>query len=289
MMHTKQMGLSVEDFISFALSEDVGDGDYTSLSTVDESKFGRAEIKIKEYGILSGISLAKKIFQTVDPTLEIQALSIDGNEVSTGEIVMNIDGSVRSLLKAERLVLNCMQRMSGIASQTRKYVLAVAGTDAKILDTRKTTPNFRQFEKQAVLDGGGMNHRFGLFDMILIKDNHVDASGGIRNALLKTADYMQLTGRKFPVEIETRNLQEVEEVMSTGIADRIMLDNFSPHMLKKAISIIRGKIETEASGGITLENIREYALTGVQYISVGALTHSYRSLDISMKLISLKN
>ena len=199
---------------------------------------------------------------------------------------MILRGNIRSLLKSERLVLNCMQRMSGIATLTNQYVKAVEGTRVKILDTRKTTPNFRQFEKQAVLDGGGMNHRFGLFDMILIKDNHVDASGGIRNALKSATEYQQVSGLNLPIEIETRNLKEVEEVIASGLANRIMLDNFSPELLKQAIEKINNQFETEASGGITLTNILAYAQTGVQYISVGALTHSHKSLDISMKLLS---
>ena len=286
MIQLKQSGLTTEEFITHALSEDIGDGDHTSQATIEENAIGRAQIKIKEKGILSGLEIAQKIFYAVDKNLEITVLSEEGKEVNSEDIVMLIKGNIRSLLKSERLVLNCMQRMSGIASLTRQYVKAVAGTKVKILDTRKTTPNFRYFEKQAVLTGGGMNHRFGLFDMILIKDNHVDASGGIRNALRSANEYQEVKRLKLPIEIETRNLKEVEEVLTSGLANRIMLDNFTPELLIQAVEMIKNRFETEASGGITLSNILAYAQTGVQYISVGALTHSHNSLDISMKLIS---
>lgn len=286
MIQLKQSGLTTEEFITHALSEDIGDGDHTSQATIEENAIGRAQIKIKEKGILSGLEIAQKIFYAVDKNLEITVLSEEGKEVNSEDIVMLIKGNIRSLLKSERLVLNCMQRMSGIASLTRQYVKAVAGTKVKILDTRKTTPNFRYFEKQAVLTGGGMNHRFGLFDMILIKDNHVDASGGIRNALRSANEYQEVKRLKLPIEIETRNLKEVEEVLTSGLANRIMLDNFTPELLIQAVEMIKNRFETEASGGITISNILAYAQTGVQYISVGALTHSHNSLDISMKLIS---
>jgi nicotinate-nucleotide pyrophosphorylase (carboxylating) len=284
MIELKFNRLTIDEFIQYALAEDMGDGDHTSLSTIDFNNTGTAYIKIKEEGIVSGIEVAKKVFYAVDPNLNWDLHVSDGEEVQNGKIAITVKGNVRSLLKAERLVLNFMQRMSGIATLTKSYVRAIDGTRAKILDTRKTTPNFREFEKQAVLDGGGTNHRFGLYDMILIKDNHVDAARGIRNALNKTDEYLKSTGRKLQVEIETRNLKEVQEVIETGIANRIMLDNFEPTLLKKAVDMIGNKFETEASGGITLINIKEYALTGVQFISVGALTHSYKSLDISMKL-----
>jgi nicotinate-nucleotide pyrophosphorylase (carboxylating) len=286
MLHPIQSGLTTEEFITYALAEDTGDGDHTSQATIGEKAIGKAQIKIKENGILSGLEIAQKIFLTVDNNIEITVTSEDGKEVTSGDIVMILRGNIRSLLKSERLVLNCMQRMSGIATLTNHYVKAVEGTGVKILDTRKTTPNFRQFEKKAVLDGGGMNHRFGLFDMILIKDNHVDAAGGIRNALKSATEYQQVRGLNLPIEIETRNLKEVEEVLASGLANRIMLDNFTPELLKQAIEKINNQFETEASGGITLTNILAYAQTGVQYISVGALTHSHKSLDISMKLIS---
>ena len=278
-------GLSPDEFIKMALAEDIGDGDQTSLSTIDEGKKGIAKVKAKEDGIIAGISVTVHILQCVDKTLKIQSHISEGSVVQNGDIVMEIEGNVRSLLQAERLLLNCMQRMSGIATLTRKFVDAVNGTGAGILDTRKTTPNFRHFEKLAVRAGGGINHRFGLYDMILIKDNHIDASGGINNALLKARDYLLKTGKKLFIEIETRNIAEVEEVMKSNIAKRIMLDNFETTDLLKAVKIINKKFETEASGGITLSNVYSYAATGVDYISVGALTHSYKSLDISMKII----
>ncbi len=277
-------GLSPDEFIKMALAEDIGDGDQTSLSTVAEGKKSIAKVKVKEDGIIAGIPVAIHILQCVDKTLKVQTYTSDGAMVQNGNIVMEIEGNVRSLLQAERLLLNCIQRMSGIATLTRKFVDAVNGTGAEILDTRKTTPNFRHFEKLAVRAGGGINHRFGLYDMILIKDNHVDACGGINNALLKAEEYLLKTGKKLFIEIETRNIVEVEEVMKSNIAKRIMLDNFETADLVKAVKIINKKFETEASGGITLSNVYSYAATGVDYISVGAITHSYKSLDISMKI-----
>ena len=279
-----QYGLSPDEFIKMALAEDLGDGDQTSLSTIDEGKKAIAKVKVKEDGIIAGIPVAVQILQCVDKALKVKFYTNDGATVFNGNIVMEIEGNVRSLLQAERLLLNCMQRMSGIATLTRKFVDAIKGTGAEILDTRKTTPNFRHFEKLAVRAGGGINHRFGLYDMILIKDNHVDASGGINNALLKAQEYLLKTGKKLSIEIETRNIAEVEEVMKSNIAKRIMLDNFETEDLTKAVKIINKKFETEASGGITLSNAYSYAATGVDYISVGALTHSYKSLDISMKI-----
>ncbi|MBK6445799.1 MAG: carboxylating nicotinate-nucleotide diphosphorylase [Bacteroidetes bacterium] len=278
-------GLSVSDFIRQAILEDVGDGDHTSLSTIGPDELGKARVMIKENGVVAGLVVADQVLNIVDSAMRVKTLVAEGAIVQNKDIVMEIEGPIRSMLKAERLLLNCMQRMSGIATLTRKYVDAVDGTKAKILDTRKTTPNFRLFEKWAVSLGGGTNHRFGLYDMILIKDNHVDASGGIKAALQKANDYLKKSGKDLKIEIETRNLDEVKDVISAGGADRIMLDNFSPEVMKQAIQLINGKYETEASGGITLENIRGYAATGVNYISVGALTHSYKSLDISMKIV----
>lgn len=277
-------GLTPEEFIKSALTEDTGDGDHTSLSTIDANKSGTAIVKVKENGIISGLDAAKQILKIVDNLIKIQMNCKDGDVVKNGDIVMTAEGNVRNLLRAERLLLNCMQRMSGIATLTNRFVKEIEGSRAKILDTRKTTPNFRYFEKIAVVAGGGYNHRYGLYDMILIKDNHVDAAGGIGNALRKASDYLTTTGKKLQIEIETRNINEVEEVVKTGIANRIMLDNFETAILEKAVGIINNRFETEASGGITLSNIRAYAMTGVNFISVGALTHSYKSLDISMKL-----
>ncbi|MBP6533285.1 MAG: carboxylating nicotinate-nucleotide diphosphorylase, partial [Bacteroidia bacterium] len=225
------------------------------------------------------------ILNQVDSGLIVKVHVAEGSAVKPGDIVMTVEGKVRSLLTAERLLLNCMQRMSGIATLTNKYVEAIKGTSTKILDTRKTTPNFRIFEKWAVQLGGGNNHRFGLYDMILIKDNHVDASGGIKNAIERANEYILKVGKKLKIEIETRSLEEVNQVLSIGKVDRIMLDNFSPALLKEAIKLIDKKFETEASGGITLDTIRSFAESGVDFISVGALTHSHKSLDISMKIV----
>lgn len=282
---TSPSGLSIPDFIRQALAEDIGDGDHTSLSTIPADKQGKALVRVKQDGIIAGLVLADQILNTVDPTVIVKVLSNEGQSVSNGTVVMEVEGAVRSLLMAERLLLNCMQRMSGIATMTRQFVEAVAGTGAIILDTRKTTPNFRLFEKWAVLLGGGQNHRFGLFDMILIKDNHVDAAGGIRPAISRANDYLRSTGRQLPIEIETRNAAEVEEVLAEGNVQRIMLDNFTTTDLQAAVARIAGRFETEASGGINLQTVRGFAETGVQFISVGALTHSYRSLDISMKIL----
>ncbi len=282
---TSPSGLSIPDFIRQALAEDIGDGDHTSLSTIPADKLGKALVRVKQDGIIAGLVLADQILNTVDPTVIVKVLSNEGQSVSNGTVVMEVEGAVRSLLMAERLLLNCMQRMSGIATMTRQFVEAVAGTGAIILDTRKTTPNFRLFEKWAVLLGGGQNHRFGLFDMILIKDNHVDAAGGIRPAIRRANDYLRSTGRQLPIEIETRNAAEVEEVLAEGNVQRIMLDNFTTTDLQAAVARIAGRFETEASGGINLQTVRGVAETGVQFISVGALTHSYRSLDISMKIL----
>lgn len=283
---TNYFGLSVSEFIEYALKEDVGDGDHTSLSTIPEGLVGKADVKVKEKGVIAGIELTELIIKTVDPMIQQLIFLKEGADVNPGDIVMTLNGNVRSLLKAERLLLNCMQRMSGIATLTRKYVEAIAGTNCKVLDTRKTTPNFRLYEKMAVELGGGFNHRFGLYDMILIKDNHVDASGGVKNAIESANQYIKNSGKLLKIEIETRNLDEVKEVLSIGNVNRIMLDNFTPDLLKEAIAMIDKKYETEASGGITLETIRSFAVTGVDFISVGALTHSHRSLDISMKILS---
>ncbi|MBK6989894.1 MAG: carboxylating nicotinate-nucleotide diphosphorylase [Bacteroidetes bacterium] len=285
MEFTDYYGLSIKDFIENALREDVGNGDHTSLSTIPESSLGVANVKVKETGIIAGLVLADQILNQVDSTLKVKVLVAEGSQVKPGNIVMNVEGNTRSLLTAERLVLNCMQRMSGIATLTRKYVDELKGTNTKVLDTRKTTPNFRIFEKWAVHLGGGVNHRFGLYDMILIKDNHVDAAGGIENAIERANEYLKQTGKKLKIEIETRSLEEVNRVLKTGKVDRIMLDNFTPALLKEAIELIDKRYETEASGGITIETIRSYAESGVDYISVGALTHSHKSLDISMKIV----
>ena len=284
MSTAKYYGLDRSEFIRFALEEDVGDGDHTSLSTIDEHKQGTASVRFKEDGIVAGIDIAHEILKSVDKHIQTELLASDGDPIGNGQVVMQVSGSIRSMLKAERLLLNCMQRMSGIATLTSQYVRAVSGTKAKILDTRKTTPNFRQFEKIAVKLGGGYNHRTGLYDMILIKDNHVDAAGGISHALNNAKEYLQKTKKKLLVEIETRSLEEVRQALESNVVTRIMLDNFDTGILAEAVKLINGRVETEASGGITLNNVRQYALSGVDFISVGAITHSYRSLDISMKI-----
>jgi nicotinate-nucleotide pyrophosphorylase (carboxylating) len=277
--------MDLKEFITASLSEDVGSGDHTSLSTIPTNKTGKARLLVKEHGIIAGLDVALAIFNEVDSTLKIDLKSKDGTVVAPGDELFYVEGSVQSILKAERLVLNCMQRMSGIATTTNMYVKAIEGTNAKILDTRKTTPLLRSLEKQAVKIGGGHNHRFGLYDMILIKDNHVDSAGGITQALESAKKYIDEKGIHIPIEIETRSFEEIKEALIGGIADRIMFDNFSPEQVKEAVGIVNKKAETEASGGITIANIREYALAGVDFISVGALTHSVKSLDLSLKII----
>lgn len=273
----------VKQFIISALAEDVGDGDHTSLSSIPEGTQGAARLLIKDNGVLAGVELAKQIFAIVDPTLNLEIFINDGAHVKHGDVALIVSGSVHSILKAERLVLNTMQRMSGIATVTNKVAELLKGTNTKVLDTRKTTPNIRFLEKWAVRIGGGVNHRIGLYDMILIKDNHVDYAGGIKNAIVNAQDYLKRTGKNLQIEIETRNLDEVQQVLETGGVDRIMLDNFSFDKLREAVKLINGNFVTEASGGITMENARDYALCGVDYISMGALTHSVKSLDMSLK------
>ncbi len=277
--------LDLRNFIENALKEDVGDGDHTSLACIKTTSTGKAVVKVKEDGVIAGLVLAEKILNHVDNTILVKVLTAEGAFVKKNEVVLEVEGKIQSILKAERLLLNCMQRMSGIATLTRKLVTEIKGTNARILDTRKTTPNFRLFEKWAVLLGGGLNHRFGLYDMILIKDNHVDACGGITEAIKRANAYLQQENKNLAIEIETRSIEEVYQVLLSGGVQRIMLDNFSPGQLKEAVKLINKKYETEASGGITMENIPEYAESGVDYISVGALTHSYKSLDISFKII----
>jgi len=284
-MNTGIYGFSIPEFIEKALSEDVGDGDHTSLATISADSISKAVVKVKEKGIISGLVLADQILNKVDSTLVVKVLVNEGALVLPGDEVMQLQGNTRSLLKAERLLLNCMQRMSGIATKTNALVKLIEGTGAKILDTRKTTPNFRVFEKWAVETGGGHNHRFGLYDMILIKDNHVDACGGIEKAIDTANVYLERTGKKLQIEIETRSMDEVRRVIKHGNVNRILLDNFSLANLKEAVAAIHKRFETEASGNITEETIRAVAETGVDYISVGALTHSYKSLDISMKIL----
>ncbi|WP_259070719.1 carboxylating nicotinate-nucleotide diphosphorylase [Mucilaginibacter sp. X4EP1] len=278
----------IDQFIINSLSEDVGDGDHTSLATIPAGTKGKAKLLVKDTGILAGVELALEIFRVVDKTLKVTVLLNDGAAIKPGDIVLEAEGDAKSILKAERLVLNCMQRMSGIATTTHRIVDLLKGTKTKVLDTRKTTPGLRYLEKWAVRIGGGVNHRFGLYDMILIKDNHVDYSGGIRQAIENTHQYLAAKNKNLQIEIEVRNLDELQQVLQTGGINRILLDNFEFDELRKAVKIIDNKFETEASGGITIDNIRQYADCGVDYISVGALTHSVKSLDLSLKAVIVK-
>jgi nicotinate-nucleotide pyrophosphorylase (carboxylating) len=273
----------VHAFIQSALAEDIGDGDHTSLSTVPADATGAAQLLVKDRGILAGVELSVLIFQEVDPTLHVQIFIHDGTWIEPGQVVLEVTGLSQSILKAERLVLNCMQRMSGIATYTRTLVNMLEGTRAKLLDTRKTTPNFRLAEKWACKIGGAVNHRYGLFDLILIKDNHVDFAGGIQAALAKCFAYNSTLLKPLAIEIEVRNESELDEVLAIGGVQRIMLDNFSPERLRTAIRKIDGRFVTEASGGINEQTLRAYGETGVDYISVGALTHQVKSLDLSLK------
>lgn len=269
--------------IDLAFSEDIGDGDHTTLCCIPADAEGKQHLLVKEEGILAGMRVAKEIFHRFDPTLKVEELIHDGTHVKPGDIAMVVSGKVRSLLQTERLMLNVVQRMSGIATMTHQYVKRLEGTHTHVLDTRKTTPGMRMLEKEAVKIGGGMNHRIGLFDMILLKDNHVDFAGGIANALDRCAAYQKEKGLHLKVEIECRSFDEIRQVMEHGGADRIMLDNFSVPDTRKAVEMIGGKFETESSGGITLDTLRDYAECGVDYISVGALTHSVKGLDLSFK------
>ncbi|WP_410221091.1 carboxylating nicotinate-nucleotide diphosphorylase [Pedobacter sp.] len=273
----------IQKFIKNAIAEDVGDGDHTSLSTIPLNTQGKAKLLVKENGILAGVELAKAIFIEVDPQLQMETLIKDGEEVKVGDIAFTVKGSTHSILLAERLVLNCMQRMSGIATVTHKIVSLLKPYKTKILDTRKTTPGMRYLEKWAVRIGGGVNHRTGLYDMILIKDNHVDYAGGIANAINAAHAYLDKNQKKLQIEVEVRNLNELNEVLEIGNIDRIMLDNFTLTDLKEAVQKVNGKYLTEASGGITESNVVDYAQCGVDYISMGALTHSVKSLDLSLK------
>lgn len=273
----------LDQFIANALREDVREGDHSSLASIDRNAKGKAKLLVKDNGILCGVDVAKAVFAKVDEGLEIDIHIPEGNHVQYGDIAFHVYGNAISILTAERLVLNCMQRMSGIATKTNEFVKAIEGTKAKVIDTRKTTPNLRFLEKYAVTVGGGSNHRFGLYDMIMLKDNHIDFCGGITKAILKVRDYLESNQLNLKIEVETRSLNDVEEVLKCGGIDRIMLDNFQPATVKDAVDLIQGKYETEASGGINLATIRDFAETGVDFISVGALTHSVRSLDLSLK------
>ena len=273
----------IDDLIKLAFAEDIGDGDHTTLCCIPENAMGKSKLLIKEEGILAGVEMAQRIFKDFDPNLKMEIFIKDGTAVKPGDIAFTVEGKVRSLLQTERLMLNVMQRMSGIATFTNKYVKRLEGLHTRILDTRKTTPGLRMIEKAAVKIGGGVNHRIGLFDMILLKDNHIDFAGGIEKAITRAKEYLKEKGKDLKIEIEVRNMDELEEVMRIGGIDRIMLDNFTPELTRKAVKRIGGKYETESSGGITFDTIRDYAECGVDFISVGALTHSVKGLDMSFK------
>ena len=273
----------IDELIDLAFAEDIGDGDHTTLCCIPDTAMGKSRLLIKEPGILAGVEIARKIFHRFDPDLKMTVYIEDGTAVKPGDVAFVVEGRVQSLLQTELLMLNVMQRMSGIATMTHRYVKKLEGLHTRILDTRKTTPGMRMLEKEAVKIGGGVNHRIGLFDMILLKDNHVDFAGGIENAISRCHDYLKAKGKDLKIEIEVRNLDELKEVMRVGGVDRIMLDNFSPELTKEAVKIVGGKYEIESSGGITFDTIRDYAESGVDFVSVGALTHSVKGLDMSFK------
>lgn len=275
----------IKNLIELAFAEDIGEGDHTTLCSIPESETGSSRLLIKEEGILAGVNVAKEVFNKFDTSLKVEVFIEDGSHVKPGDVAFVVKGKVQSILQTERLVLNLMQRMSGIATITNKYVKLLEGTNTKVLDTRKTTPGMRMLEKQAVKIGGGENHRIGLFDMILLKDNHVDFAGGIGNAIIRAKQYLKEKKKDLKIEIEVRNFEELNEAIRVGGVDRIMLDNFTVDDTTRAVEIVNGRVELESSGGITFETIRDYALTGVDYISVGALTHSVKSLDMSLKAV----
>jgi nicotinate-nucleotide pyrophosphorylase (carboxylating) len=280
-----QMNNDFEQLISLWFAEDIGDGDHTTLSCIPATALGKSQLIIKEDGVLAGVEVAREVFKAFDPELKMTVFINDGAEVKVGDVAFIVEGKIQSLLQTERLMLNIMQRMSGVATRTREYVKALEGTKTRVLDTRKTTPGLRLLEKEAVKIGGGVNHRIGLYDMILLKDNHVDFAGGIAQAIQRTKAYLKEKGKDLKIEIEVRNFDELAQVMAEGGVNRIMLDNFTPENTRKAVEIIGGQYETESSGGITFATLKEYAECGVDYISVGALTHSVKSLDMSFKAV----
>ena len=273
----------IDELLDLSFAEDIGDGDHTTLCCIPADEMGKSRLIIKEEGILAGVDIALMVFKKFDPTLKTTLFMHDGDKVKPGDIAFEVEGKVQSLLQTERLMLNIMQRMSGIATVTHKYMEELKGLKTKVLDTRKTTPGMRLLEKEAVKIGGGVNHRIGLFDMILLKDNHVDFAGGIKNAITKAHEYLKKNNKDLKIEIEVRNLDELSQVLEVGGVDRIMLDNFTPELTREAVKIIDGKYETESSGGITFSTLRAYGECGVDYISVGALTHSVKGLDMSFK------
>ena len=273
----------VEELIELAIKEDIGDGDHTSLCCIPSEERGRMRLLCKQEGVIAGIEIAQLVLERLDPTMKFEQLLHDGDRVKPGDVAFYVSGGLRSLLQAERILLNIMQRMSGVATQTAFYVKHLEGLHTKVLDTRKTTPGMRVLDKMAVKIGGGENHRMGLFDMILLKDNHIDFAGGIRQAVEGAKKYLQERGKNIPIECEVRSLEDIDEVFAAGGVDRIMFDNFTPEMTREAVKKVAGRCETESSGGITLETMRSYAECGVDFISVGALTHQIRSLDMSLK------
>ncbi len=274
----------IDDLIGLAIAEDIGDGDHTSLATIPADKMGRMQLLVKQDGVLAGVEIARQVFERLDGAVKFEQKLSDGSRIKVGDVAFYVEGTVRSLLQAERVVLNLMQRMSGVATQTAVYADKLNGLKTKVLDTRKTTPGMRALDKLAVKIGGGDNHRMGLFDMILLKDNHIDFAGGVGEALERTREYLRQTGREnLKVEIEIRTLENIDEVFAAGGADRIMLDNFTVENTRTAVERIAGRAEVESSGGITLETLREYGECGVDFISVGALTHQIKSLDMSLK------
>ena len=276
---------NLDELIRLWFAEDIGDGDHTTLSCIPADAMGKSQLIIKEDGVLAGVEVAKRIFRAFDPALRMTQYLHDGDRVKVGDIAFIVEGRIQSLLQTERLMLNIMQRMSGIATRTAEYVKRLEGTGTRVLDTRKTTPGLRLLEKEAVKIGGGVNHRIGLFDMILLKDNHIDFAGGIPQAISRARDYCRAKGKDLKIEIEVRNFDEIRQVLETGGVDRVMFDNFTPEDTRKAVEMIGGRFETESSGGITFDTIRDYALCGVDFISVGALTHSVKSLDMSFKAV----
>ena len=273
----------IDELITLAFNEDIGDGDHTTLCCIPATEMGKQKLLIKEAGVLAGVDMARRVINYFDPELKITTYIEDGAEVRPGDVAFVVEGRVQSLLQVERTMLNIMQRMSGIATTTRKYVRLLEGTGTRVLDTRKTTPGLRMIEKEAVKIGGGVNHRIGLFDMILLKDNHVDFAGGIENAIVRAKEYLQAKGKELKIEIEVRNMDELREVLRVGGVDRIMLDNFTPALTREAVELIDHRFESESSGGITFDTIRSYSECGVDYVSVGALTHSVQGLDMSFK------
>ncbi|MBD5195802.1 MAG: carboxylating nicotinate-nucleotide diphosphorylase [Bacteroidales bacterium] len=274
-----------DELLELAFAEDIGDGDHTTLSTVPEDAIGKSRLIIKEDGVLAGVDMALEVFKKLDPYIKTEVYIKDGSNVKKGDIAFESEGPVRSLLIAERTMLNIMQRMSGVATMTRRYQDELSGLHTRVLDTRKTTPGMRMLEKEAVKIGGGTNHRIGLFDMILIKDNHIDFAGGIEEAITRAQEYCKANGKDLKIEVEVRSLDDIRKVMNHGGVDRIMFDNFTPEQTKEAVKLVNGKYETESSGGITLENLRAYGEAGVDFISVGALTHSVKGLDMSFKAV----